>query len=252
MTKSRLSVILWRSIRSFGLIVVTYVGISFVGAHIPRNPDWSEPSSGVAIYVASNGHHTGLILPASGHGVDWLRRAKPDHLPDPQGLGRWLLFGWGDRDFYLNTPTWDDVSAWTAIVAITGTGSSLVHVDHLDDPADAVTIRPLRLRRAEYLRLAAFIEASFAEGGPVPGYGQRDVFYPARGRYSMFYTCNSWVGDALAAAGVRVGLWTPFAGGIMRWFEPAGEGRAVQDGLPPAAAIRAAPFRSDSAMLWRE
>jgi Protein of unknown function (DUF2459) len=46
----------------------------------------------------------------------------------------------------------------------------------------------------------------------------RDVFYTAQGRYSALNTCNSWTRDRLAEAGVRVGRWTPFAGGVMRWF----------------------------------
>ena len=50
-----------------------------------------------------------------------------------------------------------------------------------------------------------------------PGYGAQDVFYSARGRYSAGNTCNQWTSDTLAAAGVRTGWWTPFAGGVMKW-----------------------------------
>lgn len=200
----------------------TYFSVVLATSHIPRNTGWSQPDTGTTIYLATNGYHTGLVLPASEAGVDWLQRARPEHLPDPQLTGRWLLFGWGDRDFYLNTPTWKEFTPRTALIAITGSGGSLMHIDHIDRPEDAVTIRPIRLRPHEYRRLVAYIDASFVPGGaPLPGYGPRDVFYPANGRYSLFYTCNSWTADALAAAGVRVGLWTPFEGGVMRWFAPA-------------------------------
>ena len=52
-----------------------------------------------------------------------------------------------------------------------------------------------------------------------PGYASYDTFYEARGRYTMANTCNQWTSDTLAAAGVRTGRWTPFAGGVMKWVE---------------------------------
>ncbi|MEJ8631383.1 DUF2459 domain-containing protein [Sphingomonas sp. I4] len=39
-----------------------------------------------------------------------------------------------------------------------------------------------------------------------------------KGRYSAAHTCNNWTGNALAAAGVRMGWWTPFPWTVMRWL----------------------------------
>ena len=50
-----------------------------------------------------------------------------------------------------------------------------------------------------------------------PGYDTHDVFYDARGAYTLVDNCNAWIGDTLAAAGVPMGRWTPFAGGVMKW-----------------------------------
>ena len=49
------------------------------------------------------------------------------------------------------------------------------------------------------------------------GYEDWDVFYDAPGTYHLGNTCNQGTSDTLAAAGVRTGVWTPFAGGVMRW-----------------------------------
>ena len=138
-------------------------------------------------------------------------------MPDPAPCD-WLLFGWGDRRFYVETPTWRDVRPGTVVAALVGSGDTLVHVDHWRafEPDDSV--RALRLRPDEYRRLAAFVDASFAKRRErVPGYGPRDVFYAARGDYSAIATCNVWVGRALAHAGVEVGRWTPLSGNVMRW-----------------------------------
>lgn len=203
-------------------LLLAPVGLYFATAgilsHVPVNADWREPADGVTIYLASNGVHTGLVVPTIAAGVDWRARVRASDLPDPSRAGRWLLFGWGDRDFYLNTPTWADIRPATAVSALVGSGQTLVHVDHLDDFYADADMRPLRLQADEYRRLASFIAASFADARAVtPGYGARDVFYAGAGRYSLVRTCNVWTGDALKAAGVRTALWSPFADGIMRW-----------------------------------
>ena len=72
---------------------------------------------------------------------------------------------------------------------------------------------------AQYRRLAAYIRASFRDGGArYRGYAGYDAFYDANGRYDAVRTCNSWTGDALRFAGVRVGAWTPFPVTVMGWF----------------------------------
>ena len=179
----------------------TYLLAAAILARIPANPDWREPTTGTTIFVQSNGVHTGIVLPAGPH--------------------KWRAFGWGDRDFYLNTPRWQDIRPGTALSALVGSGDTLVHVDDLDDFLPDENWRPLRLRADEYARLRAYIAATLKPGGkPIPGYTARDRFYPAHGRYSALTTCNVWTGRALKAAGVRTGIWTPFAGDIMRWVVP--------------------------------
>ena len=41
------------------------------------------------------------------------------------------------------------------------------------------------------------------------------MFYEGDGSFSMFFNCNDWTGRALRAAGVRMGLWTPFEQSMM-------------------------------------
>jgi uncharacterized protein (TIGR02117 family) len=80
-------------------------------------------------------------------------------------------------------------------------------------------MRPIMLRPDDYRRLAAFIRASVRPGGGHQhGYGPGDAFYDATGHYDAITTCNAWTGAALRAAGVRVGVWTPFPVTVMAWF----------------------------------
>lgn len=202
--------------------IALYLLCAAVLSAVPVNPDWREPGEGVTIYVATNGVHTGLVLPARAAGVDWSDLAPATDLPDASP-DTWLLFGWGDRRFYVETPTWADVRPATVANALVGSGRTLIHVDHWRDFEADDDVRPLRLRPDEYRRLAAYVAATYAERRErVAGYGSRDVFYAARGDYSALATCNVWVGHALAIAGVKVGRWTPFAGGVMRWVPRRG------------------------------
>ncbi|MBP2314049.1 DUF2459 domain-containing protein [Azospirillum soli] len=82
----------------------------------------------------------------------------------------------------------------------------------------------LMLRDGQYRALVDYVRGSFRRDGggavmPLPGsgYGPTDLFYEAVGRYSLYDTCNEWTAKGLRAAGVTVGAWAPFEGGVMRW-----------------------------------
>ncbi|HVJ01043.1 MAG TPA: DUF2459 domain-containing protein [Sphingomonas sp.] len=34
----------------------------------------------------------------------------------------------------------------------------------------------------------------------------------------MFNTCNNWTGEGLRTAGAKMGIWTPFTWGVMKWL----------------------------------
>lgn len=204
-------------------IIALYVLAGIGGSLIPANDDWEEPESGITIYIHDNGIHAGLILPRANSIADWSDLVRPEDLPDPRDASEWLLFGWGDRVFYVETPTWWDLRPQTAVIALFGSEASLVHVDHIPSFAPADTIRAITVTPDQYARIAETIRAQFAldtEGRaqPVRGYGAYDVFYEAHDRYSAIQTCNEWTGRILRDAGVRVGIWTPFNFGVMRWF----------------------------------
>jgi Protein of unknown function (DUF2459) len=194
-------------LRALCIALLVPVGLYLAAAallgRIPVNAGWTEPAEGITIFVQTNGVHTGIVL--------------------PDGPGRWRAFGWGDRDFYLNTPGWGDVRPMTVLAALAGSGQTLVHVDRLGPFRPDANWRPLRLRAPEYARLRATIAGTLAPGGrAIPGYSRDDAFYPARGHYSAFITCNVWTARALATAGVRTGWWTPFESDVMRWVPVPG------------------------------
>lgn len=204
------------------LPLLYFLAALFLGL-VPANVSFHQPASGgVVIYVRSNGIHTDIVVPRVNAEADFRPFSDPAHVRDPAwGRADHVAFGYGARDFYLNTPTWGDLSASVALRAMTGGDSTLVHVEHVDRPQRTEWQRPIRLTSEQYRRLAAFIRSSFrldADGAPIHvpgGYTAADTFYEGNGGFSMFYNCNAWTGQALRAAGVRMGLWTPFEQSVM-------------------------------------
>ncbi|HEX8262166.1 MAG TPA: TIGR02117 family protein [Allosphingosinicella sp.] len=190
---------------------------------VPANRGWREAKEGVTIFVRTNGVHTWILVPKVTPEMDWRPLVPGAHLADPRwGRGDYVALGYGNRTFYLETPTWGDLSMKNAFLAAFGRGRTLMHADHDHDPRPSEDTRPIVLRRDEYRRLVQFARASFqydSNGRTMPligrGYGPSDMFYEAVGPYSVVYTCNSWTGRALREAGVRTGVWTPLSQSIM-------------------------------------
>jgi uncharacterized protein (TIGR02117 family) len=226
----------WRARILWGLVVAATVAVAvpllvlnaaaFLGT-VPVNAGWEEARADepgtVTIFIRSNGVHTWIVMPKTHGRIDWRSFAPAEHLADPRyGAASHVGFGYGNREFYLNTPTWADLTFSRALGAFSGGGRSLLHVEHIHDPQPDRWQRAIVLRADEYARLAEYIVRRFqrgADGRTMPilgrGYGPSDMFYEANGGYSLYFTCNEWTGRALRGAGVRTGLWTPFSESIM-------------------------------------
>lgn len=214
----------WRwslaTLGGFALLVLGYIFAGLVGGAVPVNRDWREPADGIRVHIEDNGIHTGIIVPKDAAGIRFDDLVRPEDLADPRYAGHaWLSFGWGDRAFYVGTPTWAELDIGTVVAAATGSDDTVLHVGHLGDPTGEPGVRSITLTVDQYRRLARFIRTSFAVRRTVlPGYGVSDSFYAARGRYSAVRTCNAWTGAALRTAGVPMGAWTPFPVTVMGWL----------------------------------
>ena len=214
---------LLRIVAGIVAVPLAYLLAALVLGAVPANVAFHQPAQGITIFVQSNGVHTWIVMPKLNQEMDWRPYAQPSHLRDPRwGNADHVAIGYGNREFYLNTPTWGDLSPRTAALALFGSGPTLLHVEHVHQPRPDPYRRPIRITPDQYRRLAGFIQARFRldpGGRPVPvlgrGYSGNDMFYEANGGYSFVMTCNEWTGRALRAAGVRTGLWTPFEQSIM-------------------------------------
>jgi uncharacterized protein (TIGR02117 family) len=144
---------IWRAVAALLGIVLLYVLAAVIGGLIPRNADWREPDEGVELFVRTNGVHADLVLPAQAEGIDWHNLFPPEHIRAPGRAQGWIGIGWGQREFYLETERWADLTVRTAARALTG-GDPLFHIAHLSRPEPSSRHRPLRVTPDSYLRMA--------------------------------------------------------------------------------------------------
>ncbi|KPP96527.1 DUF2459 domain-containing protein [Erythrobacter sp. HL-111] len=205
---------------------VLYAAAAWIGSSIPRNGDWEQPDTGVTIMVADNGVHTEIVMPIRAEGHDWRAHFQPGDIAAAARRYTHVAVSWGERNFFLETPTWADLELDNALGALAG-GEALLHVAWYVRPAPSEDFRELRVSAQQYRALAGAIAADLTSDPQVfPGYERHDVFYSARGLYHLGYTCNQWTSDRLAGAGIETGWWTPFAGGVMKWVP--GERRRIR------------------------
>ncbi len=204
-----------------------YLVAALGGSLVPVNRGWTEAAQGITIYLADNGVHTDIIMPARAQGLDWTPLLPKSEFAAADPNARWVAFGSGEQRVYLNTPTWWDITPRTIWSGLTG-GKRVMHVEWVADPRYAA--REIRLRPEEYRRLWAAIRADFeldARGRPehitAPGYGCCDAFYWATGKASALRTCNSWAAGRLRLAGIETSLWPPFVQGLVWRYRDAGQ-----------------------------
>jgi uncharacterized protein (TIGR02117 family) len=182
-----------------------------------------EADSQVEIYIQTNGVHTDFVLPIKYDTIDWSRKIHFENTPGKDSLMQYISFGWGDRDFYLNTPTWADLKFSTAFNASFGLTRSAIHITFYKSVEESRNCIKLKLSKRQYLLLKNYLESYFIKNDRgnyinIPFnpayYGPDDSFYKANGHYSLFFTCNTWTNRGLKICGQKACLWTPFDKGI--------------------------------------
>lgn len=218
-----------------GLIALplAYLLVALILGLIPSNRHWHPAADGVVIWVTTNGVHAGIAMPARTDTIDWPAVFPRTDMRD--GRGDVVTVGWGDRKFFLETPTWADLSASTAVNALLGLDGTVMHVEYGAVPAQGPSATKIVLTRDAYRQLVDHVLASVPRDGSgmaraIPGhhYTDDDAFYEAHGRYSLFVTCNQWTRSTLHAAGVRVPVWSPFDKAIFWQLRNAPSAQTVE------------------------
>lgn len=217
---------LLKYIAIFILSLVTFLLVVTLLSFVSVNADLVENQQEISIYILTNGVHTDIVLPIKNEHHDWTSQLKFEHTKAKDSTYQYAALGWGDKGFYLETPTWADLKASTALKAASGLSTTAMHVTFYKDLKESNSCKKLQISSDNYKKLILFINESFqTKSGEYlkieteAVYGKHDVFYEANGSYSLFYTCNSWANQALKSANQKAALWTISDSGIFRHYE---------------------------------
>ena len=170
------------------------------------------------IFIASNGIHLDIVVP--------VKNLKKNFIDDLQvrDSAKYISFGWGDKEFYLNTPTWGDLTFSTAFKALFLKSETAMHVNFYK--TSYVQWKKIDLCEIQLENLNSFIESTFQKSKKkkfikigVSGYSENDYFFEAHGSFSFYKTCNVWVNEALKKANIKTSIWSPFVYGILYHIE---------------------------------
>lgn len=203
--------------------IVVYVTLAVTLPYIRLNADRKPVEKGVVIYVQSNGVHTDFVLPVKTAGMNWNTLFDCSDFKNVDTTFGYVSIGWGDKGFFIATPTWADLKASTVLNAAFGLSTTAMHVTYRRyRPERSRSCRQLTISEEQYGKLTRYISDSFQQRASRfllidhPGYTGRDRFYEANGTYSLVNTCNVWTGEGLEAIGARTGFWTPFSQGVLQ------------------------------------
>jgi len=218
---------LFRKAIAYSVLTITgVVALLAIAALTPRK--WKFPNNYACeftLYISSDGFHTNFFVPVETAVFNWRTTLNLDELANQPGQGyQYLQFGWGDRIFYIETPSWDRVELTNALRALFywNNSSALFVKGHPNLPeVPNEQMKCLKLDKTDYLALMQFIEGSFEIGDRgqkqriASGQDQQSSFYAANGYYSILNTCNSWTANGLRAANVNTPLWGGLAQPVM-------------------------------------
>lgn len=213
----------WAIIGVVAIYIILALAIPYI--EVPATPV-TEPKT-VTAYILTNGVHTDLVVPVKTSEIDWSTKIPYQNTKSKEENFKYLGIGWGDKGFYLDTPTWAELKFSTAFKAAFWLGESAMHCTYYAKMTEGEDCKKLELTHTEYLELVKFIEKKFDydQNGKTKliktdaVYGNNDAFYDAKGSYSFLYTCNTWTNDGLKAAGQNAAFWTASDFGIFQHYK---------------------------------
>lgn len=208
-------------------VIVVYALLGYLLPFIEVSAKEDGDKKEIPIYIYTNGVHTDIVMPVKNDIIDWSSKIPFANTKSKETDYNYVGIGWGDKGFYLDTPTWADLKVSTALKAAFWLSESAMHCTYYKTMTEAEDCKKIMISQNQYKELVKFVDAKFDrnESGNyilIPTnavYGNNDAFYDAQGRYSFLNTCNTWSNNALKSAGQKAALWTPTDYGIFLHYK---------------------------------
>lgn len=215
-----------RFFEGFFAFIFVYIIAYWIFSRIPVNPKESGAPKEYTVYITLKGVHSDFIFPIRNDLKDWGKYLNLTSEFAQDSTRTFLAMGWGEKNFFMKTKEWSDLTVGTALKTTFGLGNGAMHLVQRTEPTKSEEgIFELKLSKKEYLDLCRFVEISFLKKNNQLSrikehpYSKYDFFYDSGVWYSLTYTCNSWTNTGLKAGNQKACLWTPFTDGLLILYE---------------------------------
>lgn len=204
------------------LSVLLYLIVALLLSSISINQtqqDFPEALEIPVLYLVSNGVHVDLVVPLDDPNTDWESIFETNKISEDPNYTH-ARIGWGEENFYINTPNWSDLTLFTSFKALFLPSRGAIHIDLGRKPEEHY--RTLILSRDQYHKLIKYILSGVEiEEGKAKrigdfSYSNDDAFFYGTQNYHLFMTCNAWMNRGLKRAGIKSVVWTPFVSPLLR------------------------------------
>lgn len=167
-------------------------------------PHKGEPT--VSLYLIDNGYHTDIALPGEllartgGETAQAARQLKPNN---------WVLAGWGDHRFYVETGPWIDRAPDGLRALFMPGNASVIRLTGL--PKNPLLVYgdaavEVKVSRQSFEQMVARIDRSFVDGPQLADAPRRpqQLFFRSVEDFSFVHLCNHWTAEVLSAGGLGV------------------------------------------------
>ena len=216
-------------VAAFVLIVISFIAVA-IGALFPASyASSSEPLQSrsdsdssaldvpVRIYLLYNALHTDIAVPVTPEVLARFRFISDAGFNLDEPGVYWIIFGWGSRAFFINTPNWGEMKPGPTLKALMG-DASVMHMYRagwIDDTLEGVS--PIDVSNDGFTSMLEAFEDGFrrkssmgpAEMIPDAGFSRHDAFFEGVEEFHALNGCNTWTARMLRAAGLKTGIWTP-------------------------------------------
>lgn len=226
MTLNKIFFFLLKSLAVLVGLVLVYALCGYLIPLIEVPAKKTDEPKVIEAFILTNGVHTDLVVPIKNEVMDWGKELPFDNTISKRYDFIYVSFGWGDKGFYLDTPSWAELQPSTAFFAAFGLGESAMHCTYYFEMEEGEDCKKIMLTKKQYEDLVKYIKDKFDrdKNGKVifietdSVYGINDAFYEAKGRYSFLETCNTWANNGLKVAGQKAAYWTPTDVGIFQHY----------------------------------
>lgn len=201
-----------------GLIVVYLLSTIFLSFITVNKNSNNLGDNAKTIYLSTNGVHLSIIIPKEDVNSNVLSGLQY------QQNQNYFMFGWGNEDFYLNTPTWSDFKfkyGFGALFLDTPTAIHLTTYYYKQTDWVAVKCSEEELDKLNMYVFKTFKMNSIGKKQLISQnlYGENNTFYKANGSYSVTKTCNTWANEAFKKSGLKASYFTIFDFGLLQKYE---------------------------------